>query len=405
MSHENSNAPGYYDDHIDPALKEPSLNQGLQSTLLPSLPNSGSSSSQAYTTPALSTPDAKALQDYVNGNDSPAPRLRSKGISKRWTGGEHASRKRRAEDAFNEQSTSSYHTSVPASSTHTQPKTSAQAARRSSTHALVTPSAPPFSPIATTQQPIVVGDVVITSSAVGARPFVTSPPPPRRSSSIFSSDLPDLVHDINDEDSPYAQAVKTNPYTTGLVPKAPGEHAPQSATEARDQLKQALLIHRAHSHRSNPRHAPRTGLPKILADLKKRHEAQVKLCEASGLNGDSDTWAELSEITENQRPSASILLCDDLTDDRVKKYEADIARWDKAVGQAAILHKRVYYEEEIAVLEEMIESAGQSKTADAAANGSVARGTTKEAQRQLELRRRVQEMRSGRRFSGLIEKD
>ena len=140
-------------------------------------------------------------------------------------------------------------------------------------------------------------------------------------------------------------------------------------------------------------------------DLKKRHEAQVKLCEASGLNGDSDTWAELSEITENQRPSASILLCDDLTDGRVEKYEAAVARWNKAVGQSAILRKRIYYEEQIAVVEEMIESAGQSKTADAAANGSVARSTTKETQRHLELRRRVQEMRSGRRFSGLVEKD
>ena len=246
---------------------------------------------------------------------------------------------------------------------------------------------------------------MISSSAAGARPFDSSPaPPPRRSSSIFSSYLPDLVHDINDGDSPYAQAVKSNPYTSGLLPKTPLGNAPQSATEARNQLKQALLYRRARS-RSTPAHASRTGLQKIIANFKKRHVAQVKLCKASGLNVDNDTWAELSHITENQRPSASIILRDALTTHRVEKYEADIARWDKAVGQSAILRKRMFYEEQISELEGMIESASEQKAIDAAANGSAARGITKEAERQLELRRSVQERKNGRRFSGLDEKD
>jgi hypothetical protein len=257
-----------------------------------------------------------------------------------------------------------------------------------------------FAPVTSTPITTDTESTPTTSAFVKPQPLSSQAPTPSygRSGFLFGNLGDDLDRGYK---SDYFDMIKSNPYTTALLPRAPtpGTPIPQNATEARDLFKRGRY---GQPKRDTVPQPTTEELQKVLQDLRKRFAKLKVMCDTAGIEFASDVWHRTIALVEGDRPDIERTLEED-TGKGLTEYMKQVERWDKAVGHQAILMKRLNYKQQIAALEKKIKEA-KAAAAEDARDGEW-RENESEAGRADRNEWKGHKTRLGRRFTGLIEKD
>jgi hypothetical protein len=202
----------------------------------------------------------------------------------------------------------------------------------------------------------------------------------------------------------YLAAAVDNPYASAALRPSiahPSAPTPKSAYEAR-----ALLAKDAYNKPPPPLPSIST-LEALLIRLRRNLAKSKLMLQTAGLtspgSGDTDLWKSINTTVDSARPDIKRALRND-PENGLETYASQIDKWDKAVGQRAILMKAMLWADQVKAVERKIFDVKLLE-----------RHEREKKEREEKEKREKQEKRDsewkatktgkGRRFAGLIEKD